>query len=275
MGIKRHRPTSAGRRFRTDLTKEEITKDKPEKALTSPLRRKSGRSHGKIAVRRRGGGHKRKYRMIDFRRYDKAGVEAEVLAIEYDPNRSGNIALVQYADGEKRDILAPVGLKVGDRVVADETVKIQVGNAAPLKSFPLGTGVHNVELTPGKGGELARSAGNVAVLRAKEKGLVQLRLPSGEVRLVPEGNWATIGQIGNVDHHLVVLGKAGRSRHLGRRPKVRGTAMPAGEHPHGGGEARTGTGRIPRTYAGRKFKGVKTRKRNKRSNKYIVRTKGR
>lgn len=270
MPIKRHKPTSPGRRFRTDLVKTEITKQKPEKSLTKPLKKKAGRSRGKITVRARGGGHKRRYRIIDFKRYDRKGEVAKVIAIEYDPNRSSNIALIQYTDGEKRYIIAPSGLKVGEEILAAEKVKVKVGNCAPLKNLPLGTEVHNIELKPGKGGQLVRAAGEFARLQAKEGGFAQLKLPSGEVRLVPEESWATIGRVGNEDHYRVVLGKAGRKRHLGRRPKVRGTAMPAGEHPHGGGEGRTGIGRIPRSYKGRRFKGVKTRKKGKKSDRYIV-----
>lgn len=270
MGIKRHKPTSPGRRSRTDLTREEITKDKPEKSLTKPLKKTGGRSRGKITMRHRGGGHKRQYRVIDFKRHDRKGDATKVIAIEYDPNRSANIALVQYQDGEKRYILAPLGLEVGQEIVANEQVRVKVGNAAPLKNLPLGTEVHNVELKPGQGGRLVRSAGQRAILQAKEGRYAQLKLPSGEIRLVPQESWAAIGQVGNVDHGSVTIGKAGRKRHLGRRPKVRGTAMPAGEHPHGGGEGRTGPGRIPRTYKGKKFKGIKTRKKGKHSDRYIV-----
>lgn len=269
MTIKHHPPTSPGRRSRTDLVREEITKTKPEKSLTKVLLKKSGRSHGKIAVRHQGGRHKRLYRMIDFKR-DKRGVPAKVLSIEYDPNRSVNIALLQYEDEEKRYILAPQGLKSHDTLLAGEEVPIQIGNAMPLKNLPLGSIIHNIELLPGKGGQLVRGAGQQAALMSREGGYAQVRLPSGEIRLIPENSYATLGQLGNPDHALVKLGKAGRKRHLGIRPTVRGTAMPAGEHPHGGGEGRTGPGRPSKTYKGKPAMGKKTRKKGKRSDKHII-----
>ncbi|MBM4402655.1 MAG: 50S ribosomal protein L2 [Candidatus Cloacimonetes bacterium] len=269
MAIKTHRPTSPGKRHRTDLVGEEITKKKPEKSLTASLKKHAGRSHGKITVRRRGGGAKRRYRIIDFKR-DKRGILAKVTAVEYDPNRSANIALLTYTDGEKRYILAPKGLKIGDEICAGEGVEKKIGNAMPLKKMPIGAAIHNIELTAGKGGQLVRGAGNSATLMSREGGSAQIRLPSGEIRLVKENCYATLGQVGRQEHSLIKLGKAGRSRHLRKRPKVRGTAMPAGEHPHGGGEGRTGPGRPSKTYKGKPAHGKKTRKKKKYSNKYIV-----
>jgi large subunit ribosomal protein L2 len=270
MAIKKYHPTSPGRRFRTSSTFEEITRDRPEKALLDKLVKKAGRnSRGRITTRHRGGGHKRRYRIIDFRR-DKRGVPGKVSSIEYDPNRSARIALVTYADGDKRYILAPVGVQVGSPIVAGDDVDILPGNALPLRSIPLGTMVHNVELKMGKGGQMVRSAGAAAQLLAKESGYAQLRLPSGEVRMVHLGCMATIGQVGNADHENVSLGKAGRRRHLGMRPTVRGVAMNPIDHPHGGGEGKTSGGRHPCTPWGVPTKGFKTRS-SKRTDRFIVR----
>ncbi len=270
MGIKTYKPTSPGIRFRTTLTFDEITKTEPEKSLVVPLKKTGARNFmGRITVRHRGGGHKRLYRIIDFKR-DKDGIPAKVAAIEYDPNRSANIALLHYLDGEKRYILAPNDLKVGDMVVSGPGVEIRVGNALPLKDIPLGTYVHNIELKPGAGGQLARSAGTYAQVMAKEGRYVHLRLPSGEVRMVFEECKATIGQVGNLDHENITIGKAGRSRWLGRRPKVRGVAMNPVDHPHGGGEGKTSGGRHPVTPWGVPTKGYKTRRRKKPSDKFIV-----
>ena len=269
MAIKTYKPTSPGVRQKTGFTFEEITKKKPERQLTKSLKKHAGRSRGKITVRRRGGGAKRLYRTIDFKR-DKRDILAKVAAIEYDPNRSANIALLFYVDGEKRYILAPKDLKIGDTVCAGEKVEKKLGNAMPLSSMTLGSIIHNIELTPGKGGQLVRGAGNSAKLMSKENGLAQIRLPSGEIRLIKESCFATLGQMGKPEHNLINIGKAGRARHMRRRPKVRGTAMPAGEHPHGGGEGRTGPGRPSKTYKGKKAHGKKTRKKKKYSNRNIV-----
>ncbi len=270
MGIKTYKPTSPGIRFMTTLTFDEITKTEPEKSLLVPLKKTGARNFmGRITVRHRGGGHKRLYRIIDFKR-DKDGIPAKVAAIEYDPNRSANIALLHYLDGEKRYILAPNDLKVGDMVVSGRGVEIRVGNALPLKDIPLGTYVHNIELKPGAGGQLARSAGTYAQVMAKEGRYVHLRLPSGEVRMVFEECKATIGQVGNLDHENISIGKAGRSRWLGRRPKVRGVAMNPVDHPHGGGEGKTSGGRHPVTPWGVPTKGYKTRRRKKPSDKFII-----
>ena len=269
MGIKRFKPTSPGIRFVTVSTFEEITKDEPEKSLVVPLKSTGGRNNqGRITVRFRGGGHKRKYRIIDFKR-DKWGVPAKVAAIEYDPNRSARIALLHYADGEKRYILAPEGLKVGDTVMSGPDAEIKVGNALPLKNIPLGTFIHNVELIPGKGGQIARAAGTYAQLMAKEGDYAHIRLPSGEVRLIHVNCMATIGQVGNIDHENIVIGKAGRNRWLGKRPHVRGTAMNPVDHPHGGGEGKT-KGKHPVSPWGWCTKGMKTRKPKKASDKFIV-----
>lgn len=272
MGIKKFRPTSPGVRQMTVSTFEEITKTEPEKSLTVSLSKNSGRNaHGRITVRHRGGGAKRKYRIIDFKR-TKDGIPGKVASIEYDPNRTANIALINYADGEKRYILAPQGLKVGDVIESGVNADIKVGNALPLKNIPVGSTVHNIELKAGKGGQLARSAGNSAQLMAKEGNYAQLRLPSGEFRLIRIECRATLGQVGNSDHELIKIGKAGRSRHLGFRPTVRGSVMNPCDHPHGGGEGRTGIGRpSPVTPWGKPALGFKTRKKNKKSDKYIVR----
>jgi large subunit ribosomal protein L2 len=274
MGIKRFKPTSPGRRFMSGNDFADVTVGKPQKKLVRPLTRISGRNHhGRITLRRRGGGHKRRYRVIDFKR-DKLGVPARVATIEYDPNRSGFIALLVYKDGEKRYIIAPHGLGVDDEVVSGPDADIRVGNALPLKSIPLGTLVFNVELKVGKGAQMVRSAGTQAQVMAKEGKYVLLRLPSGELRQVLERCYATVGQVSNIQHSNITLGKAGRSRWLGRRPKVRGTAMNPIDHPHGGGEGRTAGGRHPVTPWGIPTKGKKTR-RNKRSDKFIVKRRGR
>ena len=247
MGIKRFKPTSPGRRFMSGNDFADVTAGKPQKKLVRPLTRISGRNHhGRITLRRRGGGHKRRYRVIDFKR-DKLGVPGRIATIEYDPNRSGFIALVVYKDGEKRYMIAPHGLKVGDEVVSGPDSDIRVGNALPLKSIPLGTLVFNVELKVGKGAQMVRSAGTQAQVMAKEGKYVLLRLPSGELRQVLERCYATVGQVSNIQHSNITLGKAGRTRWLGRRPKVRGTAMNPIDHPHGGGEGRTAGGRHPVT----------------------------
>ncbi len=269
MGIKRFKPYTPSRRFMTVSDFAEITKTEPEKSLTVGFVRGTGRNNqGRITCRHKGGGHKRRYRIIDFRR-DKIGVPARVAAIEYDPNRSARIALLVYADGEKRYILWPEGLKVGDTVVAGPDAEIKVGNALPLRNIPVGTIVHNVELKPGKGGQLARAAGSFAQLMGKVGDYAQLRLPSGELRLVHLDCMATIGQVGNLDHENIVIGKAGRSRWLGIRPTVRGTAMNPVDHPHGGGEGRT-FGKHPVTPWGQPTKGYKTRRSKKYSDRFII-----
>jgi len=268
MAIRQHNPTSAGRRFQTVADFSEITKTEPERRLLAPAPKSGGRNAlGRITVRHRGGGHKRQYRIVDFRR-DKDHIPARVAAIEYDPNRSARLALLHYADGEKRYILAPLGLKVGDTVVSGEGVDIRTGNALPLAQIPLGTLVHNVELKPGKGGQLARSAGACAQLMAREGDLALLKLSSGEIRYVHAACRATIGQVGNLDHENISIGKAGRSRWLGRRPRVRGIAMNPVDHPHGGGEGRS-KGNHPQTPWGKPTKGYKTR-RNARTDRFIV-----
>jgi large subunit ribosomal protein L2 len=271
MAIKRYKPTSPGRRFQTVSTFEEITARRPEPSLTVPLKKTGGRNNqGRITCRHRGGGHKRFYRIIDFKR-DKDAVPAKVATIEYDPNRSSRIALLHYLDGEKRYILAPEGLKVGDTVVSDKQAEVSVGNALPLRYIPPGTPIHNIELKIGKGGQIVRSAGTNAVIMAKEKNYAQVRLPSGEVRLIHLDCKATIGVVGNADHGNITIGKAGRKRWLGRRPKVRGVAMNPIDHPHGGGEGKSSGGRHPVTPWGVPTKGYKTRKKRKSSDKYIVR----
>lgn len=270
VAIKHFKPTSPGIRGMTVARFDELTDKRPERRLVRPMRRKAGRNvHGHISVRHRGGGHKRLYRIIDFRR-DKDGVPAKVVSIEYDPNRTARIALLSYADGDKRYILAPVGLSVGDRVESGPDADIKPGNALPLRNIPTGTIVHNVELKPGRGGQMARSAGSWVQVMAKEDPFAHLRLPSGEVRLVRLDCKATIGQVGNVEHENVRVGKAGRSRWLGLRPTVRGVVMNPVDHPHGGGEGRTPVGRIPTTPWGKIAMGKKTRKRGKESDRYIV-----
>ena len=274
MAVKVYRPTSPGRRGMTGHTFEEITKGKPEKSLLAPLKRKSGRNNqGKLTVRHRGGGSKRKLRIIDFKR-DKFGVPGRVAAVEYDPNRSANIALIFYADGEKRYILSPQGLKVNDTVISGEGSEIRPGNTLPLKSMPSGTEIHNIELYQGRGGQMVRSAGASAQLMAKEGEYALVRLPSGEMRRVRSECMATIGQIGNVDHSNISLGKAGRKRWMGWRPTVRGSAMSPRDHPHGGGEGRSPIGMPgPKTPWGKPALGYRTRKR-KPSDKYIVKRRG-
>jgi large subunit ribosomal protein L2 len=263
-----YRPTSAGRRFQTGYDFAEITKTTPEAALTEPLRKRGGRNNlGRITARHRGGGHKRLYRVIDFRR-DKAGVPAVVAAIEYDPNRTARIALLHYADGEKRYILAPIGLGVGDRVETGPGADIKPGNSLPLANIPLGTTVHNVELRSGRGGQMGRSAGTAIQLMAKEGEYALLKLPSGELRRVRLACCASIGQVGNIEHENISYGKAGRKRWLGRRPHVRGIAMNPVDHPHGGGEGRS-KGNHPQTPWGQPTKGYKTRK-NKRTDRWIL-----
>jgi len=274
MAVRKLKPTSAGRRFQTVADFEEITRSRPEKSLTEGLARKSGRNHhGSITSRRRGGGAKRLYRIIDFKR-DKIGVPAVVAHIEYDPNRTARIALLHYADGEKRYILAPVGLRQGDSLVAGEGADIKPGNAMQMQRIPVGTVIHNVELVPGKGGQMCRAAGAYAQLVAKEGKYALLRLPSGEVRKVLSACTATVGQVGNVTHENISLGKAGRSRWLNRRPKVRGVAMNPIDHPLGGGEGRSSGGRHPVTPWGKPTKGYKTRDRKKLSSRLIVKRRG-
>lgn len=272
MAIKKYKPTSPGRRFMSVASFEEITTDKPERSLLESLSKRAGRNHqGKITTRHRGGGHKRQYRIIDFKR-TKDGIPGRVATIEYDPNRSSRIALINYADGEKRYILAPVALKVGDTIVSGPGADIKPGNAMPLQNVPVGTVVHNVELKPGKGGQLARAAGAEAQLLAKEGDYAQLRLSSGEVRMVRIECRATIGQVGNLDHENVNYGKAGRKRWLGIRPTVRGVVMNPNDHPHGGGEGRAPIGRkSPMSPWGKPTLGKKTRKKNHVTDKYIVR----
>ena len=271
MGVKKYNPTSPGLRGMTVSTFEEITTDKPEKSLTVTLKKHAGRnSRGKITVRHRGGGTRPKYRIVDFKR-NKDNIPGNVSTIEYDPNRSANIALVTYSDGEKRYIIAPNGLKVGDVVFSGPEADIKVGNALPLANIPVGTIIHNIEMKPGKGAQLARSAGNSAQLMAKEEKYAQVRLPSGEVRKVLLNCRATIGEVGNEEHGNIQIGKAGRKRHMGRRPHVRGSVMNPNDHPHGGGEGRAPIGRKgPVTPWGKPTLGYKTRKRNKPSNQYIV-----
>ncbi|HPF53634.1 MAG TPA: 50S ribosomal protein L2 [Eubacteriales bacterium] len=271
MAIRKINPTTPGQRFMTVSAFEEITKTTPEKSLTTDLRGRGGRNFsGRITVRHQGGGAKRKYRVIDFKR-NKDDVPAKVAAIEYDPNRSANIALLHYLDGEKRYIVAPLGLKVGDSVVSGEKADIKVGNALEIRNIPVGTMIHCIELKPGKGAQLVRSAGNAAQLMAKDSKYAQVRLPSGEVRLIPMGAKATIGQVGNLDHQNIMIGKAGRTRHMGIRPTVRGSVMNPCDHPHGGGEGKSPIGRSgPVTPWGKPALGYKTRKHKNRSNKFII-----
>ena len=272
MGIKTYSPYTPSRRNMTGLDFAEITKSTPEKSLVVSLKKNSGRNNqGKITVRHRGGGSRRKYRIIDFKRR-KDDIPAIVASIEYDPNRTANIALINYADGEKAYILAPEGLKVGMKVMSGVNAEVRPGNCLPLSQIPVGTMIHNVELHPGKGGQLVRSAGNGAQLMAKEGKYATLRLPSGEMRMVPIDCRASVGVVGNGEHNLVNVGKAGRKRHMGIRPTVRGSVMNPNDHPHGGGEGKTGIGRPgPSTPWGKPALGLKTRKKNKQSNKYIVR----
>jgi len=272
MAIKKYKPTSNGRRNMTSFDFAEITTDKPEKSLLAPLKRKAGRNNqGKITVRHHGGGHKRQYRIIDFKR-DKDGIPGRVATIEYDPNRSANIALINYADGEKRYIIAPKGLKVGQEIISGPDADIKVGNALPLANIPMGTTIHNIELKPGKGGQLVRSAGASAQVLGREGKYVIVRLQSGEVRLILATCRATIGQVGNESHELVNIGKAGRTRWLGKRPTVRGSVMNPNDHPHGGGEGKAPIGRkSPMTPWGKPALGYKTRKKRNRSDKLIIR----
>ena len=271
MAIKKYNPTTPGLRGMTVSTFEEITCDTPEKSLTVTLKKHAGRNvRGKITVRHRGGGYRPKYRIIDFKR-DKDGVPGTVATIEYDPNRTANIALINYADGEKRYIIAPNKLNVGDVIESGAEADIKVGNALPLANIPVGTIIHNVEVKPGKGGQMVRSAGNGAQLMAKEGAFAQVRLPSGEVRKVHIGCRATVGEVGNLDHQNIQIGKAGRKRHMGIRPTVRGSVMNPNDHPHGGGEGKAGIGRVsPVTPWGKPALGYKTRKKKKASDKYIV-----
>ncbi len=273
MALKTYKPTSPGRRFQTGFTFEEITKSEPEKSLVKPLKKTGGRNNlGRMTSRHIGGGHKRKFRVIDFRR-DKTDIPAKVAAIEYDPNRSSRIALLNYVDGEKRYILAPLGIEVGDTVISGEKEDIKTGNTIPLRNIPLGSLIHNLELKMGKGGQLIRSAGSSGQLMAKEGSYAQVRLPSGEVRKILMGCKATIGQVGNIEHENLSIGKAGRTRWLGKRPKVRGVVMNPVDHPMGGGEGKSSGGRHPCTPWGVPTKGYKTRK-NRNSDKYIVKKRG-
>lgn len=270
MAVKKFKPTSPGRRFVTVSDFKEITTDKPEKSLTESLKKNAGRNNkGRITVRHRGGGHKRLYRIIDFKR-DKDGIPARVATIEYDPNRSARIALLNYADGEKRYIVAPNGLKVGDTVESGPNADIKTGNALPLKNIPVGTVIHNIELKPLKGAQLCRSAGASAQLMAKEGDYANIRIPSGEVRLVHINCKATIGQVGNLENENITIGKAGRSRWLGRRPTVRGVVMNPVDHPHGGGEGRSPVGRNPVTPWGKPALGARTRKKKNTTDKMIM-----
>ena len=272
MGIKRYKPYTPSRRHMTVSTFEEITKKTPEKSLVVHLKKNSGRNcQGKITVRHKGGGAKIKYRLVDFKR-NKDGIPAKVVGIEYDPNRTANIALIVYADGVKSYIIAPVGLKVGDTVMSGAEAEVRTGNALPMRYIPVGANIHNIEMKPGKGAQLVRAAGNVAQLMAKEGKDATVKLPSGEMRLLPVDCKATIGQVGNIDNELVTIGKAGRKRHMGIRPTVRGSVMNPNDHPHGGGEGRAPVGRpSPMTPWGKPAMGYKTRKKHKTSNKYIVR----
>ncbi|MCF7802540.1 MAG: 50S ribosomal protein L2 [Candidatus Marinimicrobia bacterium] len=270
MAIKKYKPTTPSQRYKTTLVNEEITSSVPEPSLLAPLHKKGGRNNnGRITMRRRGGGHKRHYRIIDFKR-NKVDVPGRVDSIQYDPNRSANIALIIYADGEKRYILSPNKLKVGDSIITADNAPIRPGNVMPLVNIPAGTVVHNLEMKPGKGGQLVRAAGTGAQIMAKEGDYVTLKLPSGEMRMIHKNCRATIGEVGNRDHENISIGKAGRSRWLGHRPKVRGVVMNPVDHPMGGGEGRSSGGRHPVTPWGKPTKGYKTRKKNKQSNQYIV-----
>lgn len=275
MAVKKYNPTSPARRFMSVSTFEEITTRTPERSLLTDLRKSGGRNaKGRITVRHRGGGARRKYRIIDFKR-NKDGIPAKVATIEYDPNRSANIALLHYADGEKRYILAPVGLKVGTKVESGADADIQPGNALPISAIPVGTMIHNIEMKPGKGGQLCRGAGTAAQLMAKEGKYSQVRLPSGEVRMIPIAAKATIGQVGNTDHENISIGKAGRKRHMGFRPTVRGSVMNPCDHPHGGGEGKSPIGRPgPVTPWGKPALGHKTRKKKNPNDKFIVKRRG-
>ena len=270
MAIKRYKPTSPGRRGMSVVTFDDITTDKAYKPLLRPLKSKAGRNNqGRLTTRHRGGGHKRRYRIIDFKR-NKDGVPARVATVEYDPNRSARIALLFYEDGEKRYITAPNGIKVGDRLMSGPEAEIRVGNCLPLRNIPLGTALHNIELYPGRGAQLVRSAGNAAQLMAREGDYATIRMPSGEMRMVPVTARATIGQVGNIDHQNQTIGKAGRARHMGRRPTVRGSVMNPNDHPHGGGEGRAPIGGQPQTKWGKPAMGARTR-HNKQTDKFIIR----
>jgi large subunit ribosomal protein L2 len=274
MAVKKYKPTTPGQRGMTGYTFEEVTKDSPERSLLKPLRRSGGRnSYGRVTVRHRGGGHRRHIRVVDFKR-EKHGIPARVAAIEYDPNRTARLALLNYADGEKRYIIAPVDLRVGDTVISGPRAEIRPGNCLPISSIPVGTLVHNIELKQGRGAQLVRSAGGAAQLLAKEGDYAQVRMPSGEVRLVRQACYATIGQVGNLDHGNIKMGKAGRKRHKGIRPTVRGSAMSPRDHPHGGGEGRQPIGMPgPKSPWGKPTLGYRTR-RNKKTDKFIVRRRG-
>lgn len=271
MAIKKYSPTSPARRFMTVSAFEEITTNTPERSLLEPIKKNAGRnSYGRITVRHRGGGNRRKYRVIDFKR-DKDGIIANVMTIEYDPNRSANIALLQYEDGEKRYIIAPYGIKVGDKILSGAGADIKPGNAMRIENIPVGTLIHNIELSPGRGGQLVRGAGTSAQLMAKDGGYAQVRLPSGEVRMIRLDCKATIGQVGNLDYENIKIGKAGRKRHMGFRPTVRGSVMNPCDHPHGGGEGKSPIGRpSPVTPWGKPALGLKTRSKKNKSNKFIV-----
>ncbi len=273
MGIKKYKPITPTLRFKTGYTFDEITKSTPEKSLLAPLPKRAGRNHfGRITCRHRGGGHKRRYRIIDFKR-NKFDIPAKVAAIEYDPNRTSRIALLHYIDGEKRYIIAPLGLEVGTMIISGEEAPIKVGNALPLRRVPLGSFIHNVEFKPGRGGQLARSAGSYGQVVAKEGGYVHVKMPSGDVHLLRKECYATMGQVGNTEHNLIVIGKAGRKRWMGIRPTVRGVVMNPVDHPMGGGEAKTSGGGHPVSPWGVLAKGGKTRKRHKYSDKYIIKSK--
>ena len=273
MGIKKYKPITPTMRYRTGYTFDEITTDTPEKSLLAPLKKTAGRNNmGRITSRRRGGGHKRAYRIIDFKR-NKFNIPAKVATIEYDPNRTARIALLHYVDGEKRYIIAPEGLTVGTTILSGPEAPILPGNALPLEKIPLGTTIHNIEFLMGRGGQLARSAGSFAQVLAKEGNYVHVKMPSGDVHLIRKECYATIGQVSNSEHNLIWIGKAGRNRWKGRRPKVRGVVMNPVDHPHGGGEGRTSGGRHPVSPWGKPAKGGKTRKRNKYSDKYIIKAK--
>lgn len=273
MTVTKAKPTSPGRRHRSDITNDEVTKSKPEKSLLKfRIKKSGGRGNtGRVTVRHRGGGAKRHLRAIDWKR-NKFDIPGKIIAIEYDPNRSSHIALVHYPDGDKRYILAPVGLKPGDAIISGKKVSIKLGNALPLKNIPVGTPIHNLELTPGKGGQIVRGAGTQALIQSKEKGFATVLLPSKEIRLIKLSSLATIGQVGRSEHRIVKIGKAGRKRHMGWRPAVRGVAMHPGAHPHGGGEGRSGIGMpSPKSPWGKRTLGKKTRKVKKYSDKFIIR----
>ena len=274
MSIKQLKSVTPGSRFATRSDFSELTSKSPEKSLTKALRKNGGRNNtGRITVRRRGGGHKRRYRLIDFKR-NKIDISGKVLTVEYDPNRSANISLIQYEDGDKKYILCPDGLKVGDKILSGNDVPLKIGNSLPLKNIPAGLFVHNVEFVPGKGGQMVRSAGAAAQVMAHDGGMCTIKLPSSEIRMVSDRCMATVGQVGNKSHEQIISGKAGRTRWLGRRPKVRGVAMNPVDHPMGGGEGKSSGGRHPSTPWGKPTKGYKTRKKNKKSNSMIIKRRG-